>query len=378
MAIGITTGGLPWTACCPDPIVITGLVPGTKLTYDFSVGERQVSPAVREFEQSLYYYADANGKVYIDRSYHKQRGASYIYQTRVNQNATALEGAWRETSFIYIDTCTGIAADTQEETDVELSNFRFVWGGVPLQELPSFDTNYRLYTTLAGGHFLTRATTIEVHKDLPHSLIYLTHTFNTGSAFSYKKGLTSQSLTLTAEGALHTQYLAVTYGDGVWSLGRTNQLLPGAALYKVIVDSSSCVLDKLKARKLVYLRWLNSLGGLSYGLFEVKGQSLSIASSVLTQRYTSQVATSGVLQSDLLALQKSNVVSLSIGKGRVGWDRYPDLEDLTTSIEVLMYDITAAAFQPVQVSGGSTADHSRTYNDFSCTITLPESFTQKR
>jgi len=378
MAIGIETGGLPQWACVPDPIVITGLMPGSKLIYDFAVGEAQVSPAVREFGQMLYYYADPAGNVYIERSYHKQRAAAAIYTTRINQNATTLEGTWRETTFIYNDFCTGFPADTEEETDVVLSNFRYVWGGLTLQELPGADTRYRLYTTLAGGHFLTRATTIEVHKDLPNSLIYLTHSFNTGSDFSYKKGLTTHALTLTALGAVHTQYLAVTYGDGTWTLGRTNQLLPGARLYKVVVDSSTCILDKLRSKRLVYLRWLNSIGGLSYGLFEVKGQNRAIASSVRPLRYYSQIASGGLIPSDVETLQKANAVSLAIGRGRVGWDRMEDFEDLTTSIEVLMYDIYTGTFQPVQISNGSAADRSRTYNDFSCVVTLPESFTQKR
>ena len=378
MAIGIETGGYPQWACVPDPIIITGLVPGSKLTYDYSVGERQVVPSARTFEQRLYFYASSEGKVYIDRSYLKQRGAASIYTTLINQNKTTLECTWRETTFLYSDSCTGIAADTQEETDVILGEFRFVWGGLPLQELPGSDTLYRLYTTLAGGHFLTRATTVEVHKDLPHSLIYLTHSSNTGSAFSYKKGLTTQALTLTAQGAVHTQYLAETYGDGTWTLGRTNQLLPGARLYKVIVDSRTCILDKLKDGRLVYLRWLNSLGGLSYGLFEVKGRSRSIAASIKPTRYTSQVASGGLLPSDYETLQKANTISLAIGKGRVGWDRMLDFEDLTTSIEVLMYDATYGVFIPVQVSNGSAADRSRTYNDFSCVVTLHETFTQKR
>lgn len=378
MAIGIETGGYPQWACVPDPIIITGLVPGSKLTYDYSVGERQVVPSARTFEQRLYFYASSEGRVYIDRSYLKQRGAASIYTTLINQNKTTLEGTWRETTFLYRDSCTGIDAEAQEETDVVLGEFRFVWGGLPLQELPGSDTLYRLYTALAGGHFLTRATTVEVHKDLPHSLIYLTHTFNTGSAFSYKKGLTTQALTLTALGAVHTQYLAVTYGEGTWTLGRTNQLLPGARLYKVVVDSSTCILDKLRSKRLVYLRWLNSLGGLSYGLFEVKGQSRTIASSVRPLRYYSQIASEGLIPSDFETLQKANAVSLAIGKGRVGWDRMEDFEDLTTSIEVLMYDIYTGTFQPVQISNGSAADRSRTYNDFSCVVTLPESFTQKR
>ena len=76
MAIGIETGGYPQWACVPDPIIITGLVPGSKLTYDYSVGERQVVPSVRTFEQRLYFYASSEGKVYIDRSYLKQRGAA--------------------------------------------------------------------------------------------------------------------------------------------------------------------------------------------------------------------------------------------------------------------------------------------------------------
>lgn len=378
MAIGIETGGKPQWACVPDPIIITGLAVGSRLSYDYAVGEAQASPAVREFEQRLYFYADATGKVYIDRSALKQRAAASIYATLINQNKTTLEGTWRETTFTYIDACTGIAADTGLETDVTLTNFRYVWGGLPLQELPGADTRYRLYTTLAGGHFLTRATTIEVHKDLPHSLIYLTHTFNTGSAFSYTKGATTHALTLTALGAVHTQYLAETYGDGVWTLGRTNQTLSGAELYTVIVNSDNCITNKLRNGELVYLRWLNSLGGLSYGLFEAKGKTRTIAASIIPTRYRTQVASGGLLPSDLETLSKENIISISIGRGQVGWDMFEDLEDLTTSIEVLRYDLVTGMFQPVQISNGSAGDRSRVYNDFSCVLTMPQSFTQKR
>lgn len=378
MAIGLEAGGYPQWACVPDPIVITGLVAGSRLIYYYSAGEAWVAPAARTFEQRLFFYADAEGKVHIDRSVLKQRAAASIYATLINQNKTTLEGTWRETTFIYSDACTGIAADTGLETDVLLNNFRYVWGGLPLQELPVADTRYRLYKSFSGGRFLTRATTVEVHKDLPHSLIYLTNASNPGSAFSYTKGATTHALTLTALGAVHTQYLAETYGDGVWTLGRTNQILPGAKLYTVIVNSDNCITNKLRNGELVYLRWLNSLGGLSYGLFETKGKTRTIAASIIPTRYHTQVASGGLLPSDIETLSKENIISLSIGRGQVGWDMFEDLEDLTTSIEVLMYDVGSGTFQPVQISNGSAGDRSHVYNDFSCVLTMPQSFTQKR
>lgn len=376
MAITFATGGYPNWAATPDPIIISGLVPGSRLTYDWAVATTQSTP-VTEYEERLYFYADPNGRVRIERSALKQRACAALYTTLINQNATTLEGRWKATRFRYLDACTGIDAATTEETDVTFQDFYYIWAAMPLQVLPNADTRYRLYSSFTGGWFLTKATRLEVNKYLPHSLIYYPHTFNTDSGFTYK-GPTTQTMNLTAEGAVHTQYLAATYGDGEWTFGRTHPLLPGYKLYNITVSNCVEEVNKVKREELVYLRWLNSLGGLSYGVFEVRARGLAVSPRVRARDYTSQVATSTLFQSDVETLSKEALVSLTIGRGMVGWDRFEDLEDLTTSIEVLRYDANSATFQPVQISGGSNGDRSKQYNDFSCVLTMPQSFTQIR
>ena len=77
-------------------------------------------------------------------------------------------------------------------------------------------------------------------------------------------------------------------------------------------------------------------------------------------------------------LSKLAVTSLAIGRGMVGWDQFEDLEDLSASLEVLRWYPTEKHWLPVQISGGSNGDRSKQYNDFSCVLTMPQSFTQKR
>ena len=101
----------------------------------------------------------------------------------------------------------------------------------------------------------------------------------------------------------------------------------------------------------------------------------------------------GVAQSDVETLSKDGQIALTIGRGKVGWDQYEDLEDLLTSIEVLRWYPKREAgkpkpinsgttandrWLPVQISGGSAGDRSRQYNDFTCVLTMPQNFNQKR
>lgn len=377
MAITFATSGYSMWAGVPDKITISGIKPGTRLTYDWVAGTTQSTP-VTEYEERLYFYASATGEVTIERSPLRQRGASNLYAPLVPDTLTTLESTYKVTRFRFLDYCTCIDAATDEEVDVVLTDRYFAWGSVPLPLVSASDTRYRLYTTLAGGHFLTKATRIEVNKYLPHNLIYFPHAFNTGSAFTYAKGATSYALTLTDKGSVNTRYLANAYGDGVWSFGRTNQLLPGAEMYTVEVDNCADVLTKLSDERLVYLRWLNSLGGLSYGLFEVRARGLSVAPRVRSRDYSRLWIASNIFESDVETLAVDSITSMGIGRGMVGWDRYEDYEDLLTSIEVMRYDTLTSSFLPVQISGGSSGDRSKQYNDFACTLTMPQNFNQKR
>lgn len=160
---------------------------------------------------------------------------------------------------------------------------------------------------------------------------------------------------------------------------------PSKQIYKIKINNDATVLDKIKAGTCVYLRWLNSLGGFSYGLFKVKNENRTVAANVIGKQYTSTVPEGLVNQKDFQILSKKAVKTLSIGIGQVGWDRMYDLLDLITSIDVCAYSIYEAGdidrtnnWTPVLVSGSASPRRDYNYNDFSCEITFPELFTQKR
>lgn len=160
---------------------------------------------------------------------------------------------------------------------------------------------------------------------------------------------------------------------------------PSKQIYKIKINNDATVLDKIKAGTCVYLRWLNSLGGFSYGLFKVKNENRTVAANVIGKQYTSTVPEGLVNQKDFQILSKKAVKTLSIGIGQVGWDRMYDLLDLITSIDVCAYSIYETGdvdrtnnWTPVLVSGSASPRRDYNYNDFSCEITFPELFTQKR
>jgi hypothetical protein len=284
------------------------------------------------------------------------------------------------------------AIDGQTYTD-NYESMYVSYGGVALSEI----TKWRRELELSGGitsatRMLTRATSFDVNKYLPSAFYFRPLVVGAiGSpGFSLvhaETGVSAGDWPLGSGGAYAISVLAgypAIGGNGNYLWYRKSG--PSTKqIYKIKINNDATVLDKIKQGRCVYLRWLNSLGGFSYGLFKVKAEGRAIASEVIGKQYSTIVPEGLVNQKDFQIMAKRATKSLSIGMGQVGWERMYDLLDLLTSIDVCVYSIYEAGdidrtnnWTPVLVSGNASPRRDYNYNDFSCEITFPELFTQKR
>ena len=384
MTIGYSSEPVHFAAN-PKIHIFTGAAPGSKATFVYTATPQQDDPSTRQYTETFYRYADANGVIEFDERPMRQRGAAAMYQSPSAATNAATWSRNLETYFEGAIQCSVTAAEG-DDYDGEITNM-FIWGGTNLLSMVNDYNKYLISPFSGASKALTKATTIDVNKDLPSFLL-----FNIENETGYgavtltaSKGATSNALATTGvNGQLNTQYLATSYDEGDWVLKRTDGAwwaYHEAQKYTLRIKNDLCAKEQIEAGKAVYLRWLNSLGGYSFGLFEVRTQSVNIQPSVRSRDYRFGLVGNEaptILQSDVETLSKLAVTSLAIGRGMVGWDQFEDLEDLSASLEVLRWYPTEKHWLPVQISGGSNGDRSKQYNDFSCVLTMPQSFTQIR
>ena len=66
-------------AANPKLVQFTGVAPGSKATFIASVTAQQEDPATRQYTETFYRYADANGVIIFDVAPIRQRGAAATY-----------------------------------------------------------------------------------------------------------------------------------------------------------------------------------------------------------------------------------------------------------------------------------------------------------
>lgn len=375
----------------PNPCTYGGLVPGSKNTFVFAATEQHNDPSIGTYSETLYYYADPTGKIVIDFTPFIQRAFAKLY----NNNDTivdALTSKWRYNQIeLSIETSLYDANPPEgypnPQEGVDEGNY-LVYGGAPLNK--RFFIFDRL--TAAGDQFLTGNTTIELNRYLPSNLCAFMDTYYAPITFELKKaGVLVADLALSADSTFNTSYIAKTYGDGEYTLSRKNYAYTPKNVYKLIVKNDNCVLTELANERAVYLRWLNSRGGFSFGLFKVRSEGRTIAANVLGREYTRTSPSplsyaGGLYEGDFTVLSKATTRTLQIGLSQVGWDRMPDMLDLLSSIDVCAWDqnnvtvgqTTFGTWTPVLVGGSVSPRRDYNYNDFTCEVTFPELFTQKR
>ena len=264
-----------------------------------------------------------------------------------------------------------------------------VYGGVPLNEkYKSVD----FFLTYWGYRFLTGNATLEINRYLPSNICAWMDGYYAPIRWDLKKnGVLVATLNLTYDSTFNTSYIAKTYGDGEYTLERYHPAAVAPVKYKLIVKNCEAVKDEITNGRAIYLRWLNSLGGFSYGLFKVKTESRAIAANVIGREYTRTTPgpanpAGGMYEGDFIVLSKATTRTLQIGLSQVGWDRMPDMLDLLSSIDVCAWDpdsqyyfqTTFGSWTPVLVGGSVSPRRDYNYNDFTCEVTFPELFTQKR
>ena len=375
----------------PNPCTYTGLIPSSKNTFVFAATEQHNDPSIGTYSETLYYYADATGKIVIDFTPFIQRAFARLY----NNNDTiidALTAKWRYNQIELAIDMTYYAADVPMGLSNPLSSTDegnyIVYGGVPLNR--RYLT--RDYLTYAGDQFLTGNTTIELNRYLPSNLCAFMDPTYAPITFELKKaGVLVADLALSADSTFNTSYIAKTYGDGEYTLSRKNYAYTPKNVYKLVVKNDDCVLTELANERAVYLRWLNSRGGFSFGIFKVRSEGRAIVSDVIGKEYTQLSPNpadygSGLYEGGFTVLSKATTRTLQIGLSQVGWDRMPDMLDLLSSVDVCAWDqnkqnnwqTTFGTWTPVLAGGSVSPRRDYNYNDFTCEVTFPELFTQKR
>lgn len=387
MAISLSREPLKW-ATIPNPCTYSGLAPGSKCTFTLSAIEQHTDPSTGVYTETTYQYASPAGVVRIDFTPFLQRAFAVLYN---NQDPVrdALCSKWRYNQVeLSIETVLYDAADPETPLEGTDEGNYLVYGGVPLNRK---STSPQFYHTHNGYRFLTSNTTHEANRYLPSNLCAWGDLASAPYAYKLKKdGVLVADLSLTSDLTFNLSYIAKTYGDGEYTLERYFAMYTASVIYKIIVKNNEDVLTKINDGRAVYLRWLNSLGGFSYGLFETRAEGRAIASSVLGREYTRTTPggdsnAGGMFEGDFTVLGKTTARSLQIGVGQVGWDRLPDLLDLLSSRDVVAWDPSSITpFQansgnwtPVLVSGSPSPRRDYNFNNFACEITFPQLFTQK-
>lgn len=137
-------------------------------------------------------------------------------------------------------------------------------------------------------------------------------------------------------------------------------------------------LDDLRMHRKVYLKWLNSLGGISYGLFTASQLRQTSAISSVARFVDTVLPQDGAYLADQDVLSKATRDTLSAGKDFITAGELADLYDLASSIDVAYYDPDTGAFVGCVVSGSPAIAPAETYNEFSIEITFNEKFGQIR
>lgn len=377
----------------PNILTFAGLKVGSKGTFILAaVCQHDISV----YSETTYYYANSAGQVIFDASPFLTRAFDKLFK---NPDIVAGPGGVSSGRiFLYnyvefsIEATVIDAVDEKTYTD-QYESMYVSYGGVALNEI----TKWRKELELSGGvttstRMLTRATSFEVNTYLPSAFYFRPLVIGAIGAPGFSlvhavTGVSAGNWPLGTGGAYAISVLAAYpavggNGDYLW------YRMGGPAtkqIYKIKINNDATVLNKIKAGTCIYLRWLNSLGGFSYGLFKVKNENRTVAANVIGKQYTTIVPEGLVNKKDFQILSKKAVKTLSIGIGQVGWDRMYDLLDLITSIDVCAYSIYEVGdvvrtnnWTPVLVSGSASPRRDYNYNDFSCEITFPELFTQKR
>ena len=374
----------------PNILTFSGLKIGSKGTYVMAAVCQHDTTV---YEETTYYYANAAGQVIFDVSPFLTRAFDKLFK---NPDVTPGEGGINSyRTFLYnllelsIEATVTDAIDGQTYTD-QYESMYVSYGGVALNEI----TKWRKELDLKGSivtatRMLTRATYFELNGYLPATFHMRVNPLDAAGIvfglYNAKTGAYMGSYPIGTGGAYAISAMVAniaTVKNVKWLRMGANQ---AKQVYSIKINNDAAILDKIKAGTCVYLRWLNSLGGFSYGLFKVKAEGRAIASEVIGKQYSTIVPEGLVNQKDFQIMAKRATKSLSIGMGQVGWDRMYDLLDLLTSIDVCVYSIYEAGdidrtnnWTPVLVSGNASPRRDYNYNDFSCEITFPELFTQKR
>lgn len=374
----------------PNILTFAGLKIGSKGTYAMAAVSQHESAV---YEETTFYYANAEGKVIFDVSPFLTRAFDKLFK---NPDVTPGEGGINSyRTFLYnflelsIEATVIDAIDEQTYTD-NYESMYVSYGGVALNEITKWRKELDLKgNTMDATRMLTRATYFELNGYLPAAFYMRINPLAAAGIvfglYNAKTGSYMGSYPIGEGGAFAISKVVAniaTVKDVQWKRMGAND---AKQIYKIKINNDATALDKIKAGTCVYLRWLNSLGGFSYGLFKVKNENRTVAANVIGKQYTTIVPEGLVNQKDFQILSKKAVKTLSIGIGQVGWDRMYDLLDLITSIDVCAYSIYEAGdvdrtnnWTPVLVSGSASPRRDYNYNDFSCEITFPELFTQKR
>lgn len=374
----------------PNILTFAGLKVGSKGTFILSAVIQHESAV---YVETTYYYANSAGQVIFDASPFLTRAFDKLFK---NTDVTpGWGGLGSPRTFLYnllelsIEATVIDAVNEETYTDNYESMYAS-YGGVALSEITKWRKELDLKgSTMDATRMLTRATYFELNGYLPAAFYMRINPLAAAGIvfglYNAKTGSYMGSYPIGEGGAFAISALIIniaTVKEVNWLRMGTN---PSKQIYKIKINNDATVLDKIKAGTCVYLRWLNSLGGFSYGLFKVKNENRTVAANVIGKQYTTIVPEGLVNQKDFQILSKKAVKTLSIGIGQVGWDRMYDLLDLLTSIDVCAYSIYETRdvdrtnnWTPVLVSGSASPRRDYNYNDFSCEITFPELFTQKR
>jgi len=130
--------------------------------------------------------------------------------------------------------------------------------------------------------------------------------------------------------------------------------------------------DDLVSHKKIYLRWKNSIGGLSYFLFDVKTTSEKITESYFDTDVRSNVTKNGIFDKDFEMLEKESGAVFSCGANDIETDELPDIIDLFSSMYVQVWDTERDGYIPVRISGTPNVDMTNTLHPINFNVIFPK------
>lgn len=340
-----------------DPISASLL---TNDDFDSALSVGWTSTTFNVFNPNPY---TAGGRYYAEGQTFTGEGG--YFQIEQSMTIPALSGGHYAACEIHVNpgyTCTLYAEDSGNYTQLDTTNgtgilfgqvfsyngaIRLRVSGGPGTITSPVQVNYlRIVTAQGAKKFLTEFKKLRIWRGYPFSLSVISEAMNVSLQDSdsiatinmiMTKGVNHINPDLDSDVALGSGDVDSSYGI-YFNSARISELK------EFYYHNQGCFKNPL------YVRWLNTLGGWDYWLFEFdQSHGVKTKTETQVQNYVDDI---GLVNSDIEVIEKSALPTIRVGAEGLTRDEAQGLEVLGYSVQVEMY-LSTGSWQAVRIADGT-------------------------